>query len=200
VEVVVITRAPVQDVHNAIKTMNTLSLPYNIYSFINPESVGDSIANFHAALIENHYIKELKEYAEKEDAATVIISAKIESELSELKDDEKQEMLDDLGIIKSGLDKLIEISYKTLGLKTYFTGGLDEVKAWTFKAGMNAKQCAGIIHTDFEKGFIKAEVISYEDLIKHQTELKVKEAGKLRIEGKNYIMQDGDICLFRFNR
>ena len=108
-------------------------------------------------------------------------------------------MLKELNIEKSGLDKLIETTYEILGLKTYFTCGPEEVKAWTFKNGMNAKECAGIIHTDFEKGFIKAEVISYKDMIENKSELKVKEQGKLRIEGKDYIMQDGDICHFRFN-
>ena len=98
-----------------------------------------------------------------------------------------------------GCDKLIEESYNLLGLKTYFTCGPKEVKAWTYKDGMNAKECAGIIHSDFEKGFIKAEVISYNDLIEAGSELKVKENGKFRIEGKEYLMQDGDICHFRFN-
>ena len=99
----------------------------------------------------------------------------------------------------TGLDKLITATYDILGLATYFTVGKDEVRAWTFKKGMNAKQCAGIIHTDFEKGFIRAEVMSYEDLIECGSELKVKEAGKARLEGKDYLMQDGDICHFRFN-
>ena len=108
-------------------------------------------------------------------------------------------MLDGLGLNESGLDKLIKATYDILGLATYFTVGKDEVRAWTFKKGMNAKQCAGIIHTDFEKGFIKAEVISYTDLIECGSELKVKEAGKARLEGKDYLMQDGDICHFRFN-
>ena len=105
--------------------------------------------------------------------------------------------------MKSGrrnkMDELIKITYDILGLATYFTVGSDEVRAWTFKKGMNAKECAGIIHTDFEKGFIKAEVISYEDLIQCGSELKVREAGRARLEGKDYIMQDGDICHFRFN-
>lgn len=103
------------------------------------------------------------------------------------------------GIERSGLDELIKVTYDLLGLRTFFTVGTDEVRAWTFKDGMNAKQCAGIIHSDFEKGFIKAEVISYNDLIECGSELKVKEAGKFRIEGKDYLMQDGDICHFRFN-
>ena len=116
-----------------------------------------------------------------------------------LDDNDKKEMLEALGLDGSGLDKLIKATYDILGLATYFTVGKDEVRAWTFKKGMNAKQCAGIIHTDFEKGFIRAEVISYEDLIECGSELKVKEAGKARLEGKDYIMQDGDICHFRFN-
>ena len=108
-------------------------------------------------------------------------------------------MLNAVGIEESGLDKLIKETYDLLGLATYFTVGSDEVRAWTFKKGMNAKKCAGIIHTDFEKGFIKAEVMSYDDLIKYGSEQKVKEAGRARLEGKDYIMQDGDICYFRFN-
>ena len=114
-------------------------------------------------------------------------------------DEEKQEMFEALGIDESGLNKLITATYDILGLATYFTVRKDEVRAWTFKKGMNAKQCAGIIHTDFEKGFIRAEVMSYDDLIECGSELKVKEAGKARLEGKEYLMQDGDICHFRFN-
>ena len=108
-------------------------------------------------------------------------------------------MLEALEMEKSGLEQLISATYDLLGLATYFTVGKDEVRAWTFKKGMNAKKCAGIIHTDFEKGFIKAEVISYDDLMEYGSELKTREAGKARIEGKDYIMQDGDICHFRFN-
>ena len=108
-------------------------------------------------------------------------------------------MLEALELDMSGLDQLIQATYELLGLSTYFTVGTDEVRAWTYKTGMNAKQCAGIIHSDFEKGFIRAEVISYQDLIECGSELKVKEAGKFRLEGKEYLMQDGDICHFRFN-
>ena len=108
-------------------------------------------------------------------------------------------MLNAVGIEASGLDQLIKATYDLLGLETFFTVGKDEVRAWTYKKGTNAKKCAGIIHSDFEKGFIKAEVMSYDDLIKYGDELKVKEAGRARLEGKDYIMQDGDICLFRFN-
>ena len=148
---------------------------------------------------ENDYVKKVREYASKENAAVVLMCAKIESELSELDEESKKEFLNDLGIQNSGLDELIHITYHILGLKTFFTVGKDEVRAWTFKNGMKAPECAGLIHTDFEKGFIKAEVMSYDDLVSCGSELKVKEAGKARLEGKDYIMQDGDICLFRFN-
>ncbi len=149
---------------------------------------------------DNEYVKCVKEYAKKEKAPVVVLCAKVEEELSELSDSDKEELLSALGIGISGLDKLIKATYDLLGLATYFTVGKDEVRAWTFKKGMNAKKCAGIIHTDFEKGFIKAEVMSYDDLIKYGSELKVKEAGRARLEGKDYIMQDGDICYFRFNK
>ena len=149
---------------------------------------------------DNEYVKLDKEYAKKEKAPVVVLCAKVEEELSELSDSDKEELLSALGIGISGLDKLIKATYDLLGLATYFTVGKDEVRAWTFKKGMNAKKCAGIIHTDFEKGFIKAEVMSYDDLIKYGSELKVKEAGRARLEGKDYIMQDGDICYFRFNK
>ena len=148
---------------------------------------------------DNDYVKKVKEYASKENSKVIKMCAKLESELSELNDDDKKEMLNAVGIEESGLDKLIKETYDLLGLATYFTVGSDEVRAWTFKKGMNAKKCAGIIHTDFEKGFIKAEVMSYDDLIKYGSEQKVKEAGRARLEGKDYIMQDGDICYFRFN-
>lgn len=148
---------------------------------------------------ENNYVKQVKEYAMKENAKVVSLCAKVEEELSELSPEDKLEMLEGLGLDGSGLDKLITATYDILGLATYFTVGKDEVRAWTFKKGMNAKQCAGIIHTDFEKGFIRAEVMSYQDLISCGSELKVKEAGKARLEGKDYLMQDGDICHFRFN-
>lgn len=147
----------------------------------------------------NKYVDLLEEYAKKEEAKVIKVSCKMESDLSSLSDDEKKEMLSALGIEESGLDLLIKATYDLLGLATYFTGGADEVKAWTFRKGMNAKECAGIIHSDFEKGFIRSETISYEDLDKYGSELKVREAGKTRIEGKDYLMQDGDICFFRFN-
>ena len=147
----------------------------------------------------NKYYMAVKDYASKEGCEVVPICAAIEEELSGLTKEEKTEFLNDLGIDKSGLDDLIAKSYKTLGLETFFTVGKDECRGWTFKAGMSAPQCAGIIHTDFEKGFIKAEVYKYEDIMEYKTEAKLKEAGKLRLEGKEYRPVDGDIMFFRFN-
>ena len=148
---------------------------------------------------DNDYVKKIIEYAENENSRVIKICAKMESDLSDLSDTDKKEMLNAIGIKESGLDLLIKETYDLLGLETYFTAGKDEVRAWTYKKGMNAKECAGIIHSDFEKGFIKAEIMSYDDLVKYGNELKVKEAGKTRLEGKDYLMQDGDICYFRFN-
>lgn len=174
----------------ALKSFNLLTLKPHIYlANVSENDIGTS----------NKYVETLTEYANKENSKVIEVSAKIESELAELDDEDKYEMLNELGIEKSGLDKLVETTYYLLGLKTYFTAGPEEVRAWTYKNGMNAKECAGIIHTDFEKGFIKAEVISYTDLIEAGSETKVKESGKLRLEGKDYLMQDGDICHFRFN-
>ena len=147
----------------------------------------------------NAYVTKVEEFAKNEGSEFVMICAKIESELAELNDDDKKLFLEELGIEESGLDKLIKKTYSLLGLATYFTVGKDEVKAWTFKKGTKAPQCAGLIHTDFEKGFIRAEVMSYDDLVKYKNENGVKEAGKMRLEGKDYIMKDGDICYFRFN-
>lgn len=147
----------------------------------------------------NKYTEMVKEFAQKEGSKVVIISAKIEEELSELDDDDREMYLEDLGVKQSGLDNLIKDAYELLGLRTYFTAGEKECRAWTFKEGMKAPECAGVIHTDFEKGFIKAETYSYDDLITYGTPLKVKEAGRVRLEGKEYVVQDGDIMLFRFN-
>ncbi len=175
----------------SLKAFSFLTLKPIIYlANISEEEIGKD---------DNEYVKKVKEYADQEGSQVVVLCAKVEEDLSELDDTEKTEMLEMLGLDASGLDKLVQATYKILGLRTFFTVGPDEVRAWTFKEGMNAKKCAGVIHTDFEKGFIKAEVISYEDLIECGSELKVKEAGKLRLEGKDYIVQDGDICHFRFN-
>ena len=124
---------------------------------------------------------------------------KIEEEISELDADEKAMFLQELGIEESGLDQLIKAAYSLLGLATYFTAGVQEVRAWTFKKGMKAPQCAGVIHSDFERGFIRAETVSYEDLLAAGNMVAAKEAGKVRLEGKEYIVQDGDVMHFRFN-
>ncbi len=147
----------------------------------------------------NKYVDMVRDYASRDGSEVVMICAKIESELSELNEDDKKLFLDELEIEESGLDQLIKKTYSLLKLATYFTVGSDEVRAWTFKLGMKAPECAGIIHTDFEKGFIRAEVMSYDDLVACGDENKVKENGKMRLEGKDYVMQDGDICHFRFN-
>ena len=148
---------------------------------------------------DNKYVKLVEEYAKNENSKVITVCAKIESELSELNDDDKMAFLNDLGITESGLDKLISATYDLLGLATYFTVGKDEVKAWTFKKGMKAPECAGIIHSDFERGFIRAEVMSYDDLEKCGNENNVRSQGLMRLEGKDYTMEDGDICHFRFN-
>lgn len=147
----------------------------------------------------NKYVKEIEDLADKNQSKTVVISAKIEQELGELEPEEKEMFMEELGITRSGLDELVAVSYDLLGLKTFFTAGEKEVRAWTFKNGMKAPDCAGIIHTDFQKGFIRAETISYSDLVAAGSESKAKENGKFRLEGKDYIAKDGDIFHFRFN-
>lgn len=149
---------------------------------------------------DNEHVKKVKEYAEKDGSSVIKICGKIESEISQLEsDEEKAEFLSDMGLAESGLDVLVKAGYKLLGLKTYFTAGEKEVRAWTFNDGMKAPQCAGIIHTDFERGFIKADVYSCDDLFELKTEVKLKEAGKLKMEGKEYVVKDGDVMHFRFN-
>lgn len=172
--------------------------PYNLIT-IKPVIYVANVSEDDAVVGDNKYTLKVKEYAGNESSGVIVMSAQVESELSELSDDEKKQFLQELGITNSGLDKLIYQTYSLLGLRTFFTAGSDEVRAWTFKEGMKAPKCAGIIHTDFERGFIRAEVMSYDDLVECGTELKVKEAGKMRLEGKDYEMQDGDICYFRFN-
>lgn len=147
----------------------------------------------------NAHIEAITEYANKYNDKVIVVSAQIEAELSELEDDEKAMFLEDLGIEESGLQIMIREAYSLLGLKTYFTAGVQEVRAWTYRDGMTAKQCAGIIHTDFEKGFIRAETTSYTDLIEAGSEKAAKEAGKMRLEGKEYLVKDGDVLHFRFN-
>ncbi len=147
----------------------------------------------------NALVERLREHAANVGARTVIISAAIEAEISELDDEEKMEFLEGLGLEESGLDRLSREGYALLGLKTYFTAGEKEVRAWTIRDGMSATQAAGVIHTDFERGFIRAEVIAYDDYIALSGEAGAKAAGKLKVEGKDYIVQDGDVMHFRFN-
>jgi len=149
---------------------------------------------------ENEYVKTVRAIAEAEGSEVVVICGKIESEIAVLEtEEEKREFLEAVGLKESGLNQLIRSAYHTLGMRTFFTAGSDEDRAWTFRAGYKAPQAAGVIHSDFEKGFIKAEVYNCEDLFLYKTEQKVKEAGKLRMEGKEYVVQDGDIMHFRFN-
>lgn len=148
----------------------------------------------------NKYTKLVQEYAKNEGNESILISAKVESEISQIQDpEEKQIFLEEMGLKASSLDLLIEKAYYLLGLRTFFTAGSDENRAWTFTDGMKAPQAAGIIHTDFEKGFIKAEVYNCKDLFELKSEAKVKEKGKLRLEGKEYLVKDGDVIFFRFN-
>ncbi|WP_099158985.1 redox-regulated ATPase YchF [Virgibacillus ndiopensis] len=147
----------------------------------------------------NENVQKVRERAAKENAEVIVVCAKIEEEIAELDQEEKEMFLEDLGISESGLDKLIKASYNLLGLATYFTAGEQEVRAWTFHKGIKAPQAAGIIHTDFERGFIRAETVSYEDLVNAGTMGKARENGKVRLEGKEYIVKDGDVIHFRFN-
>ena len=135
-----------------------------------------------------------------EDAELLVVSAHIESEIAELEEyEERQLFLQELGLEETGVNRLIRAAYKLLNLETFFTAGADECRAWTFVKGSKAPQCAGIIHTDFERGFIRAEVIKYEDYVHYGSENAVKEAGRMAVEGKDYVVQDGDIMHFRFN-
>lgn len=148
---------------------------------------------------QNEYVKQVKQFAKEENSEVIVVCAKIESEIAELDAEEKQLFLEELGIKESGLDQLIRAAYELLGLQTYFTAGVQEVRAWTFKKGTKAPQAAGIIHSDFERGFIRAEVVSYDDLMEAGSMAAAKEKGKVRLEGKDYVVQDGDIIHFRFN-
>ncbi len=152
-----------------------------------------------AAAEGNAHAEAVAARAAEEGAAGVVISARIEAELAQLSDDEQAEYLETLGLEEPGLNRLIRAGYDLLGLQTYFTAGPKEARAWTVSRGASAPQAAGVIHTDFEKGFIRAETISYDDYIAHQGEQGAKEAGRVRLEGKDYVVQDGDVMHFRFN-
>ncbi len=147
----------------------------------------------------NPHLDAVRELAESEGAEIVAICNKLEAEIAELDDEERDIFLEDLGMEEPGLDRVIRAGYDLLGLQTYFTAGVKEVRAWTVKVGATAPQAAGVIHTDFEKGFIRAEVVSYDDFVEHNGEQGAKEAGRWRLEGKDYIVQDGDVVHFRFN-
>ena len=147
----------------------------------------------------NAYVAQVREFAQKEGSEVFVICAQIEQEIAELEDDEKKEFLEDLGLSESGLDKLISASYSLLGLISYLTTGPDESRAWTIERGTKAPQAAGKIHTDFERGFIRAEVVSYDNLVEQGSYNAAKEKGLVRSEGKDYVVQDGDVVLFRFN-
>ncbi|MDQ3043140.1 MAG: redox-regulated ATPase YchF [Acidobacteriota bacterium] len=148
---------------------------------------------------ENAHVKTVKEHAAKENAEVVVICAKLEAELVALEEDERKEFLNDLGVTSSGVDKLIKSAYKMLGLMSYLTAGEKEVRAWTIPTGTKAPAAASVIHSDIERGFIRAEIVSYDDLISAGSEKEAKEKGLTRLEGKDYIMQEGDIVNFRFN-
>ncbi len=158
------------------------------------------IANVNEDGFENNpYLDTVKAIAESENASVVPICNKLEAEIAELEDDEKAIFLDEMGMEEPGLDRVIRAGYSLLGLQTYFTAGVKEVRAWTVTVGATAPQAAAVIHTDFERGFIRAEVISYDDFIQYNGEAGAKDAGKWRLEGKDYIVQDGDVIHFRFN-
>ncbi|OLO42151.1 redox-regulated ATPase YchF [Alkalihalophilus pseudofirmus] len=148
---------------------------------------------------DNEYVKTVKEFAANENSEVIVVCAKIESEIAELDGDEKAMFLEELGIKESGLDQLIRASYHLLGLRTYFTAGVQEVRAWTIRQGTKAPQAAGVIHSDFERGFIRAEIVAYNDLVEAGSMAVAKEKGKVRLEGKEYIVEDGDVIHFRFN-
>ena len=181
-----------EDFEYAFKNYHLLTLKPIIY-------VANVSGDDYTDLDNCKYLNEVKKIAEEEKSQVIPISCEIEYELSSLPKEEKIEFLSSLGASESGLDKVIKAVYKLLNLSTFFTVGEDECRAWTFTNGMLAPECAGIIHTDFEKGFIKAEAYSYEDIHTYGSENALKEAGKLRMEGKTYEMKDGDIVFFRFN-
>jgi GTP-binding protein YchF len=153
-----------------------------------------------SAINGNKYVEQVREAIKEENAELLIVAARTEADIAELETYEDRQMfLAEVGLEESGVARLIKSAYALLNLETYITAGVQEVRAWTYHKGWKAPQCAGVIHTDFEKGFIRAEVIKYDDYIKYGSEAAVREAGKLSVEGKEYVVQDGDIMHFRFN-
>lgn len=181
-----------EDEYKKVYAANFLTIKPVIYAAnMNEEEFGDSS--------KNKYLKAVEDFAASEGSKVLPICANLEEEISDLDAEDKEMFLSDLGLSESGLARLIKASYSLLGLISYLTAGSDEVRAWTIKKGTKAPQAAGKIHTDFEKGFIRAEVISFDDLVANETMTAAKEKGLVRSEGKDYVMQDGDIVLFRFN-
>ncbi|MBE5961508.1 MAG: redox-regulated ATPase YchF [Lachnospiraceae bacterium] len=174
-------------------TFNLLTAKPVIYAAnVNEDELADEAAN-------NSYVNAVREYAKEENSEVFVICAQIEQEIAELDEEEKKMFLEDLGLQESGLEKLIRASYHILGLISYITAGKQETRAWTITRGMKAPQAAGKIHTDFERGFIRAEIVSYDNLVEQGSYNACKEKGLVRSEGKEYIVQDGDVILFRFN-
>ena len=181
------------DDYKFVKELNLLTAKKVIYACnVSESDIADDGAS-------NEYVKKVREYAKNNGSEAFVISAKVEEDIASLDDAEKEEFLKELGIEESGLDKLIKASYKLLNLMSFLTAGEKESRAWTITIGTKAPQAAGKIHTDFEKGFIKAEVINYKDLLEAGSLTKAKEKGLVRVEGKDYVVQDGDVMLFRFN-
>lgn len=181
-----------EDERVLVRDLNLLSIKPILYvANVGEDEVADPDNNL--------LVQRIREYAAREQAEVIVVSARVESEIAELEEAEAREFLADLGLAESGLHKLIRASYHLLGLITFFTAGEPEVRAWTITRGTKAPQAAGKIHTDFERGFIRAEVVSYEDLINAGSYAVARERGQLRLEGKDYVMQDGDVVHFRFN-
>ncbi len=178
---------------------NFIDLDKELRFLSNKEIIYGANVDEDSLMEENDYVKKVKEYASSKGNDVVMLCAKVEEELVGLDEDEAKEFLTDFGVTESGLEKIIHTAFDKLGLQSYFTAGVMEVRAWTIPKGCKAPQAAGVIHNDFERGFIKAEVIAYEDFVTCGGELKAKEAGKLRLEGKEYIVQDGDLMNFKFN-
>ncbi|MBX7490258.1 redox-regulated ATPase YchF [Helicobacter turcicus] len=190
---------------NAVRTFNDktngyfLLLDKELRFLTNKEIIYGANVDEESLSVDNAFVTTLRKYASKQGAEVIKLCSKIEEELVGLSDEEVAEFLKDLGVQESGLDTIIRLGFQKLGLISYFTAGIKEVRAWTIHKGDKAPVAAGVIHKDFEKGFIRAEVIAYEDFIKYNGEAKAKEAGAMRVEGKDYIVKDGDIMHFRFN-
>jgi hypothetical protein len=195
----------VRDHLNEAKLVSTLALDANEKAVLAPLQLITNKAVLYVANVDeqgftnNPHLEAVQKRAQQEGAEVVVICAALEAEIAELKDDEKAEFLASMNLTEPGLDRVIHAGHRLLGLETYFTAGVKEVRAWTIPKGSTAPQAAGVIHSDFERGFIRAEVIAYDDFIKYRGEQGAKEAGKLRLEGKEYTVQDGDVMHFRFN-